>query len=314
MRAFALAAALVAGSAPPVVPWLDTPAPRASAHPPLAAPCRAADLRAQLVLQGATGSLVGGVELTNVGPAACALVGRPRVAFAGATSRYRVVPIPRQRVPDDVLADPVGSLRALARGKAAGVTLWWSNWCGAGHVETGNPGRPPTALDLALPGGSTVVVPTPDAPRCDQPSTPSRLAVGPFSPALRRLGPDSRLPLAASILGARPVHVKPGVAAFRVRRGETLAFVVALRNTGKTPFRFAGACPVYVEEVVPAPEHAYVLNCAPVGAIPSGATVRFAMRVAIPADARIGVTGLSWQLAPATYLAPFATATLEVGP
>jgi hypothetical protein len=50
-----------------VIPWLDEQPPRAPAQPPRAPPCRASDLRAAPFLQGATGSLVGGVTLTNAG-------------------------------------------------------------------------------------------------------------------------------------------------------------------------------------------------------------------------------------------------------
>jgi hypothetical protein len=71
---FGSAAAQAAVGAPPVIPWLDQRPHRASAHPPLAAPCRAGRLHAHLFLQGATGSLLGGVELTNAGHAPCSLL------------------------------------------------------------------------------------------------------------------------------------------------------------------------------------------------------------------------------------------------
>src|SRR5439155_24468948 len=65
LAAFALT--LAGAAAAPAVPWLDQRPVKAVAHPPLAPPCRARDLHAHLFLQGATGPLVGGVDLTNAG-------------------------------------------------------------------------------------------------------------------------------------------------------------------------------------------------------------------------------------------------------
>jgi hypothetical protein len=121
------------------------------------------------------------------------------------------------------------------------------------------------------------------------------------------------LPLKVAIIGPRPVVVKPGLRAFRVHRGDLLRFRVALTNTGKTSFRFAGtSCPVYLEEVVPAAPQAYVLNCRPVGPITPHRTVLFEMRAAIPGSARLGTDSLTWELAPRTYLAPSASAAVWI--
>ena len=88
-----------AWAAPPrVVPWLDQRPVKASAHPPLALPCRGSTLRAQVFLQGATGSLVGGVNLLNAGSAPCSLLGWPKVSFTGAaasTTPLQVKELPR---------------------------------------------------------------------------------------------------------------------------------------------------------------------------------------------------------------------------
>ncbi len=306
-----------AWAAPPrVVPWLDQRPVKASAHPPLAPPCRASTLRAQLFLQGATGSLVGGVNLLNAGAAPCSLVGWPTASFSGAaasTTQLQVKELPRSPAPLDVLADPPGSLRALAPGKSASVSLWWSNWCGPGSVPTGSPGTPPDGLELTLTSGTSVVVALTQAPRCDAPASPSLLSVGPFAPTERHLPESSRLPLRAAIVGARPVQVKPGLRAFHVHRGQLLRYEVAVTNTGRRSFRFAGSsCPVYIEQVVPGPQQVYVLNCRPAGTLGPGATVLFAMQLRIPSDARLGNTGLTWELAPKTYQAPFAPAAVWV--
>ena len=94
-----------------------------------------------------------------------------------------------------------------------------------------------------------------------------------------------------------------------------MRYDVAVTNTGSGVFRFArSSCPIYVEALSPSSPHAFVLNCRPVGAIASHATVLFAMLIPIPRDVRLGNTSLTWQLAPRTYLAPFAPAAVWVAP
>lgn len=306
VAAFAVTGPSASATVGPVVPWLNERPAKASAHPPLAAPCRAGDLHAHPFLQGATGSLVGGVDLRNAGTRACSLLGWPTASFAGGgatTERWQVKRLTASPTPLDVLADPPGSLRALQPGKSAGVSLFWSNWCGA----------PPGALVLRLSSGTSVSVPAAQAPRCDAPQYPSTLSVGPFTPAERHLPESSRLSLRATILGVRTVLIKSGLRGFLVHRGELFRYRVSLTNTGRATFRFArSSCPVYIEEPDPAPTEVYVLNCRPVGPIPLGRTVVFAMQVRIPATVRLGAGSLTWQLAPKTYEAPFAAAPLWV--
>ena len=107
--------------------------------------------------------------------------------------------------------------------------------------------------------------------------------------------------------------MKPGLRAFRVHRSELLRYNVAVTNTGTRAFRFAGSsCPVYIEEVVPGPQEVYVLNCRPADSIAAGVTVVFAMQLRIPANTHFGNTGLTWELAPKTSQAPFASAAVWV--
>ena len=302
----ALAAALVAAP----IPWIATVPPRAPAHPPLAPPCAASQLRARLFLQGAGGSLVGGLDLTNAGSRACSLVGRPRVSFPGATARWHVEDVRRQKEPYDVLLDPVGSLRALAPGKTAAAGLWWSNWCPRGA----GPAVRPVALMFGLPGGTAIHLSSAQGPRCDRAASPSIVAVSPFAPALLPPPASSKLPLRAAILGRRPAVVKGGGHAFRARRGSLLSFVVRLTNTGARPFRFRGACPPYVLDLGTAPERAYVLNCRPAGTLAPRASARFAMRIRVSARERLGVAALGFTLAPLTSEAPQASDVVEVVP
>ena len=305
-----------AGAGTGVVPWLGLRPPVAAAHPPLAPPCRAGRLRASIFLQGATGSLVGGIDLTNSGANACSLVGRPAVRLIGTAARrtrWRVRRVSPPTTQLDLLSDPPGSLRALRPGKTASIGITWSNWCGPGATARGGAGRAPSAIAIALASGTTVTLELRLAPRCDRPSAPSTLDVTPFVPAVRQLPESSRLPLRVAILGRRTVHVKPGLDAFRVRRGELFRFVVSVTNTGRRTFRFARtSCPLFVEQVGLGPQEVYVLDCRPAPLIPARSSVRFAMQIRIPSRIPSGVSSLTWQLAPKTYLAPFAPATLVV--
>ena len=308
--------AAVAGAAAGPVPWLDEHPVKASADPPLAAPCRAASLRAHLFLQGATGSLAGGVSLRNAGARPCALLGRPVVSFAGGAAtvtKWEVKPLPPTQVTPDVLADPLGSLRALEPGKSAAITVFWSNWCGPHAIPTGDPGQLPATLDLGLASGTTVAIRIANAPRCDAPQDPSTIAVTPFAPAVRHLPESSHLPLRAKIVGERSVALKPGLHAFPVRRGQQLDFAVALTNTSRSRFDFARtSCPSYIEQVAAAAPEVYVLNCRPVRSIGAGRTVIFAMQTTVPERTHLGNNSLTWELAPRTYLPPFTSAALAV--
>ena len=311
----ALACSSAAAAPRPVVPWIDVHPVKASAHPPLAPPCRAGDLHAHLFLQGATGSLVGGVDLLNAGARACSLLGWPTVSFTGPPTgaRWTVKRLAAPLAPPDELADPPGSLRALQPGKSATVSLWWSNWCDATSTPAGGPGKFPQALELGLASGTAVVVPVAGAPRCDAPQDPSLVSIGPFEPTERHLPASSRLPLRAAILGERQVEVKPGLRAIAVTRGERFHYEVAVTNTGARPFRFAAtSCPEYEQQLEGGRPQVYVLNCRPVGTIAPHATVVFAMEISIPATARAGNNSLTWELAPRTYDPPFTPVALWV--
>jgi hypothetical protein len=308
-----------ASAAPPgVIPWQDVHPVKASANPPVAPPCQAHDLEAHLFLQGATGSLVGGVNLVNAGSSSCSLVGWPTLTFAGhaaSVEKWQVKKLAASPSPPEAIADPPGSLRALQPGKTAGVAIFWSNWCGPGSTATGAGGDPPAAMVIGLGSGTSLAVPVAHAPRCDAPRDPSTVSIGPFTPAPRHLPESSRLPLRATIIGVRTVAVKPGLRAFLVHRGELFHYQVALTNTGATTFRFdSTSCPSYIEQIAPAPEQVYVLNCRPVGVIAAGETVDFAMHVVVPQTARAGNNSLTWELAPRTYEPPFTPAALWITP
>jgi hypothetical protein len=143
----------------------------------LAARCRASELRVTAGLQGATGSLAGGVRVRNAGGRACTVEGRPRVAILSAGR-----PLPLRRIaarPDwQGQLVPAGYPQVvLEPGDVADVRVSWSNWCGAKP-------RPPLSISVVLPHGAGRLGAALEAgtPRCDQRSAPSTLAVQPFMP------------------------------------------------------------------------------------------------------------------------------------
>ena len=287
-----------------VIPWLPTSPPSAPA-PRIAPPCRSVALTARLELQGAGGSLVGGVLLTNRGSAPCSLRGRVAGRFIGGSdpAGVKLIAVAPQQPEPRV---PVPSLNALRPGESAFVGVRWTNWCGA---------TAPTALKLRLPSGEGIHLRLGQgAARCDAPSSPSSLALSPPEPRAAQPRYSTRLPFSASIVehverfGAKVI---PGV---RGRPGRIAIYHVALTNISSRPFRFGENCPTYAEGTgLGEPVDLYVLNCHPVGTIQPGSHVIFEMRILVPRDLKPGRHALTWQLAPASYLPPFAGGVIVIG-
>jgi hypothetical protein len=150
--------------------------------PPVAPPCRISQLHVGTVdphrgvfFNGATGSLVDWVSFTNEG-ASCSLLGRPRVRLVGGPSAAV-----KQRE-TTFTGDKHAPVRVLRHGHAAGVEIWWSNWCAPGNRGDGKLSPPPTGLVLTLPSGGIVHLAVREAPRCDAPQHPSLVSVATFRP------------------------------------------------------------------------------------------------------------------------------------
>ena len=127
-------------------------------------PCRTADLRAQMFLQGATGSLLGVVVVRNASRRTCSLRGRPSMRFLSRRYPYLLAPARVQ----DKKAPPVAALR---RGKTARALVQWSNWC--------RKTRP--YLIYVLPSrGGTIRFRPPDQPPCRARGGPSVFTLGRF--------------------------------------------------------------------------------------------------------------------------------------
>jgi hypothetical protein len=118
-----------------------------------AAFCTAPQLRPSLELQGATGSLRGGVFVRNRGRT-CTF------ATTGADVRGRAFATGVDWAPS--------RNSILPAGRAVWVPVVWRNWCGG----------PLTSFTLHLRGGGTLAMRAIDAPRCDAPSRPTDLKVG----------------------------------------------------------------------------------------------------------------------------------------
>lgn len=303
-------------ASPGRIPWLPARPHLGPANPPLAPACTAAQLRATLELQGAAGNLAGGISIVNRSSQPCSLVGRPKLGFAGATSKWRETRY-RNPTPFDPLAPPRGSLRALPPGEAVSVGIWWSNWCGRGSSNGGDSGRPPAAVLLRAPGGGTVALShngiggrgSIGAPPCY--GSVSTLGATGFIPYVPQGPPSSELPLRARIVSIARGPLQGDAAAPHssvIRHGSWLSYTVVLTNHSRHVFRFGRSCPVYTEGFAGHDLHAYVLNCRPVGSIGPGKSVRFAMLLRVPRHLDLGLPAFGWSLAPHSWNAPQATA------
>ncbi len=141
--------------------------------------CAAPDLRAEVSLDGAMGSVEGSIRLTNVGGGTCTLSGRPTVSIFSSTG-HDVAPQVTESEPQwraDGAPEPAGwPVVSLQPGSAASIRVRWSNAC----PQLSGPAS--WKLDLGN-GGGTLDVSGADAsfvPPCNGPSEPSTLEVGPF--------------------------------------------------------------------------------------------------------------------------------------
>ena len=307
--------ALGSGGASGEVAWLPTRPQLIPANPPLAPACKASQLGATLGLQGATGNLAGTIEIRNRSSNSCALVGRPKLSFAAATSKWQETGRHMHSFfPSDPLAPPRSSLRALAPGGWASVGLFWSGWCGRGSNDGGNSGEPPSALLLTAPGGGTIRMARNriglgsrplSAPPCYGGGV-STLSATRFTPVMSQGTLRSELPLRARMISSTHLSLKGEQPGFIAHRGAWLSYTVVLTNRGRRPFTFGQSCPVYTEQWGLSRAQAFVLNCRPVDSIGPGRSVRFAMRVYVPRQAEPYSSDFTWTLAPNTSDPPQA--------
>jgi hypothetical protein len=277
---------------PQVVPWVDqvatsaapTPAPGPRTTYP---PCRASQLSGHVSTGGgAGGTFYQTLWLANSSPRPCALAGIPRVIGSGPRAHsYRFRP---ESGPGDNLIGPGPA--ELAPGERAGATL--SSWDGCPRLLRGRK-APIDKLLVRLPRAGKLAVRV----------RPADNAVCGFS--VSRFGaPPPKTPSQRSPLNRLTVSMQVPSS---VQAGKVLAFTVTLRNRADRPVSLT-PCPSYTEYLI-APMHSavhdeYYLNCAVAHRIPAHATVRFAMRITVPAGS--GSAKLGWQL----HDSEVATATM----
>jgi hypothetical protein len=268
---------------------LSGPAPTNPSTVAHASPCTAADLTAAPGSSGAAaGHTVQWIQLTNTGTTACLLTG------------YAQVTATEPGLPDLTAVD--GS---------------YFETSGAGTAQPGESGtvgvstdsvcpRPlgPTTvyhhLDLALPGGGTVSVDLPDG---------FDAACGLRVTTLTGPAPTAPTQPADPLASLRVALDTPAT----VAAGNTLVYVAAVSNPTAEAISL-DRCPSYLQQAsgVADLKEDYELNCGPVGQIAAHATVRFEMRLAVPADALSGELDLTWSLAMPD--APTAKTAVTVSP
>jgi hypothetical protein len=277
-----------------VVPWIDRtrrlprrPSPWARQGAASAEPCTGVDLGdGSVFMQGATGSMLGGVRLRDTTGHDCTLRGIPTlrlVARGGAVISTRLV-----RSGNGLWGQPrwphypIVSLRP--NGQAV-VDFAWRNYCGRSRLGS---------VRLAWRDGAlTEPVTNRGAPECDLKSARSSLSVGRFQPDERAAPPPrAELPLRVDITA--PAVARPGRRViYRVTLVNYSAHTVSLRR-----------CPTYWQglstdaRTVTTVRRALVLNCRPTPTIPAGGHVTYAMEWVVPANSPTGPNALDWVFEP----------------
>ncbi len=288
-------------SAAPLIRWTDEPVPELAVPETAPAPrCRAAQLRPEgrgFTFAAAIAGAVGSAALRNVGTAPCRLTGRPVVRFVGAPRApvQRQVPLPPQQPSFPRLLRPTASLLSIPPGGAASLGIEWRNWCVPNARAATKPLVPPKFVRVTLPAaGGSLDVAYNAVTSCEHPEDPSTIGVRPFQPPVLQ----NRKAWTTRILSAKVLTLRGQAVPLHARRGRILRYSVALRNESREPVAF-GTCPFAVELLAPAGKaEAHRLNCAAAHPLAPHGTLRFEMRIRIPAGAPPGPNGLFWELDP----------------
>lgn len=273
------------------IPWVDTPAPPHMPVSPIYTPppkadaraCMAGDVRvSQGHGNGETGTSEIGFVFTNTSPSTCVLLGYPEA-------------VAREPGHPDVLAKHATSPGVTPANMPPGTTtdlfLYTYRDCPARYAKPsgGFPSDPYHQVTFTLPGGGTVTDRSADL------DVLCGLGVGQFS-----------VPQPA------PTYPKPplGGATARlelpsaVEAGTTLRYVVDITNPTDTAM-VLDPCPTYLQFSAALPAAAVkgsglLLNCAAAPRIPPGQTLRFAMRLPVPAGTASGLAVVYWTNTDAT--------------
>lgn len=242
---------------------------------PTVAWCRASQLSVSQFFQGAGGSWVGTVSVTNTSTATCAVQGQPAVTMQTASGHALVTSRPEPFFVDAWVR--------LAPGNSASATItWWPDFCREPAV-----GR----ISIALPhSGGSLATRMHGNPRCDLDTgvaRPGRLDVDGFLASQQT--PFTPLAGLAAQLEQVPASAQPGtVLTYRLRL-----------QSSHSPSVPLDPCLPYRERLV---NHAtgivlfeqdFLLNC---GTPPVGiGDARFDLRLDVPASAPTGDYDLTWQ-------------------
>jgi hypothetical protein len=145
--------------------------------------CTPGHLRAVGSIQGAAGSRVGSISLTNFSDKPCTLEGTPEIQLLDENLNPITSGVTFGTTPAGWEADgspePAGwPVVTLAPGDSASVRIDWSNWC--------PDGRAAPLWRVGIPGSGTVDVingmDSETPPPCNGQGQPSTIDVGPFEP------------------------------------------------------------------------------------------------------------------------------------
>lgn len=263
------------------VPWVDQPGQLFKPSPlPVhyrpenAPPCTAAQVKVSPARpNGATGYLVWSFAFRNVSATTCVLRGYPS-AVASEPGESDVTATHKGRWFEGFAKhERSGNMRP---GGVTGLMLVTTDNCPAGQAHP-NAQRTYHAVTVGIPGGGQVVLNGAFDVTCG-------LFAGQFAvrqPAQRY----TRSPLS----GARVTLDLPSGAV----AGTTMDYVAALTNPTGTDMVLS-PCPGYQQRIGPAKNAVLSLNCRAQPRIPAHQTVRFAMRLRVPAGTPTGPAELSW--------------------
>lgn len=301
---------------PSPIPWIadivrPTPVPTPTVPPPPIGTrsCAASDVTTLAPRgQGAGGWTTRAVIVANATTTPCVIAGPTSVAYldGGVAVIARTGTAPATwSTPGWVVLDP-GNVPAV--GPHVGQAWLMLQTYGDCEHATMNA----IAITFTAPTG-TIIVPVERqgvGGRCDAPGQPLTLGWG-------GLGP-TQLPDYPSVPGPPfSFRIEAPVIAFA---GEPMRYVVWIRNTSATAYRWDDGCPIYLEwlggrELTPTevpgrvskppPERTFAgfakephsLNCTAAGIIAPGPEVAFEMFIDVPRDA-LGPDTLRWELIP----------------
>ncbi len=268
------------------IPWIDTavppfqtPTPSPAPLPAIdARPCRADDVAANFGAgDGAGGHLITYVQFRNVSQTTCVLKGYPDVTASEAgLPDVAATKGSFFQGSDDVTAN-------MRPGQQTLLGLETDTYCGA---RPGGGGGSPAYhhVTISLPGGGTITL--------DR--QPEGFDVTCGLHLTRFSVPQPEPPQPPDPLTELTVSIETPTI---VDAGDTLIYVADLGNPTAKPISLT-LCPGYIESArsPTAVKDLYALNCVPAAAIAAHDTVRFEMRMQIPADTPAGTLTIFWNL------------------